>query len=153
MRIRQSFSLCTRDKLVLKQEVGVARNSTALVVGRAVAGVGGAGIASGAYTIIAFAAKPSQRPAFTGILRGSYGVASVVGPILGGVFTDKLSWRWCFYINLPIGAASAAVILLYFKTPRAAAPVKASLKEKFLQMDLIGTFVIMAAVIYYLLAL
>lgn len=60
MRIRQSFSLCTRDNLVLKHEVGVARNSTALVVGRAVAGVGGAGIASGAYTIIAFAAKPAK---------------------------------------------------------------------------------------------
>jgi MFS transporter, DHA2 family, glioxin efflux transporter len=74
---------------------GVAKSSTALIVGRAIAGAGGAGIASGAYTIIAFSAPPQQRPAFTGILGASYGIASVIGPLLGGVFTDKLTWRWC----------------------------------------------------------
>lgn len=74
---------------------GVARNSTTLIVGRAIAGAGGAGIASGAYTIIAFSAPPKQRPAFTGILGASYGIASVIGPLLGGVFTDKITWRWC----------------------------------------------------------
>lgn len=73
----------------------VAKNSTTLIVGRAIAGAGGAGIASGAYTIIGFSAPPQQRPAFTGILGASYGVASVTGPLLGGVFTDKLTWRWC----------------------------------------------------------
>lgn len=72
----------------------VAKNSTTLIVGRAIAGAGGAGIASGAYTIIAFSAKPSQAGAFTSILGAVYAVASVVGPLLGGVFTDKLSWRW-----------------------------------------------------------
>jgi len=56
---------------------GVAPNSTALIVGRAIAGLGGAGIASGAYTIIAFSARPQMRAAFTGILGASYGVASV----------------------------------------------------------------------------
>jgi hypothetical protein len=74
---------------------GVAKNSTTLIVGRAIAGAGGAGIASGAYTIIAFSAPPQQRPAFTGILGAAYGIASVIGPLLGGVFTDKLTWRWC----------------------------------------------------------
>ena len=74
---------------------GVAKDSTTLIVGRAIAGAGGAGIASGAYTIIAFSAPPQQRPAFTGILGASYGIASVIGPLLGGVFTDKLTWRWC----------------------------------------------------------
>lgn len=76
---------------------GVAPNSTALIVGRAIAGAGGAGIASGAYTILAFAVEPARVAAFTGILGATYAVASVVGPLLGGVFTDNVSWRWCFY--------------------------------------------------------
>ncbi|KAM3079354.1 hypothetical protein ACMFMG_005788 [Clarireedia jacksonii] len=132
---------------------GVAPNSTALIVGRAIAGLGGAGIASGAYTIIAFAARPQHRAAFTGLLGASYGVASVVGPLLGGVFADKLSWRWCFYINLPIGGLAGAIILLFFSTPPSAVPTPATLKEKILQMDFPGTFTIMASLVCFFLAL
>ncbi|TAQ90885.1 hypothetical protein B7494_g813 [Chlorociboria aeruginascens] len=132
---------------------GVAPNSTALIVGRAIAGLGGAGITSGAYTIIAFAARPRQRAAFTGLLGGSYGIASVIGPLLGGVFAEKVTWRWCFYINLPIGGLAAAIIFLCFTTPSQAVPVRASIIEKILQMDLPGTFTVMGAIICYILAL
>ncbi|KIW12121.1 hypothetical protein PV08_09395 [Exophiala spinifera] len=131
----------------------VANDSTTLIVGRAIAGMGGAGIASGSYTIIAFSAPPKQRPAFTGVMGATFGVASVIGPLLGGVFTDNLTWRWCFYINLPIGGAAGFIILLFFRTPKAARPQSATLKEKLLQMDFPGTFTIMAAIVCYLLAM
>jgi MFS transporter, DHA2 family, glioxin efflux transporter len=132
---------------------GVAPSSTALIVGRAIAGLGAAGIGSGTYTIIAFSAGPKRRPMFTGIIGTSYGIAAVVGPLIGGVLADKVTWRWCFYINLPMGAIAAFIILLFFKTPSAAQPKSASLREKLLQMDPVGVTLVMGAVICYILAL
>ena len=132
---------------------GVAPNSTTLIVGRAIAGVGAAGIGSGAYTIIAFSASTKRRPLFTGIIGTSYGIAAVVGPLIGGAFADKVTWRWCFYINLPIGAISAFIILLTFRTPSAAKPKEATLREKLLQMDPVGAMLVMGLVISYIPAL
>ncbi|KAH8835028.1 major facilitator superfamily domain-containing protein [Flagelloscypha sp. PMI_526] len=132
---------------------GAAPNPVALIVGRAIAGIGASGIGTGAFTIIAFVAEPQKRATFTGIIGISYGVASVLGPLVGGVFADKVSWRWCFYINLPLGGLSAAIILFFFHAPHSAKPVPASRKEKLLQMDFIGVILVMGAIVSYMLAL
>jgi MFS family permease len=131
----------------------VAPNSTTLIVGRAINGLGAAGIGTGAYTIIAFIAEPQKRAMFTGTIGISYGIASVAGPLIGGVFADKVSWRWCFCINLPIGGLSALIILLSFRNPSSAEPVQATWRETFLQMDPIGIMMIMGAIVSYMLAL
>jgi EmrB/QacA subfamily drug resistance transporter len=131
---------------------GVAQDSTTFVVGRAIAGLGASGAATGAFTIVAFAGAPKIRPALIGLIGAVYGLSSVLGPILGGVFSDKVTWRWCFYINLPVGGVSAALILLFFKTPAQAMTTKATLKEKLLQMDPIGVSLVMAGIISFILA-
>lgn len=132
---------------------GVAPNSVALIVGRAIAGIGAAGIGSGAFIIIAFIASPKRRPLFTGIIGMSYGIASVVGPLVGGAFADKVTWRWCFYINLPVGGVAAASIIFFFHTPDRALTTKATFKEKLLQIDPIGTILLICTITSYILLL
>ncbi|PVI00970.1 MFS general substrate transporter [Periconia macrospinosa] len=131
----------------------VAQNSTTMIVGRAISGLGASGIAPGVYTISAFSAEPTKRATYTGVIGASYGIAAVAGPLIGGGLTNGASWRWCFYINLPIGAVAALVIQLTFKNPAAAKVVNATWKEKLLNMDLLGTAIVMGQCLCLLLAL
>ncbi|KAL1801711.1 hypothetical protein ACET3X_002053 [Alternaria dauci] len=132
---------------------GVAQNSMTLIVGRAISGLGASGIAPGVYTISAFSAEPTKRATYTGVIGASYGIAAVAGPLIGGGLTNASSWRWCFYINLPIGGLAAFVIFLTFKNPPAAKVVQATFKEKLLHMDFAGTTLVMGASLALLLAL
>lgn len=76
---------------------GAAPSSTALIVGRAIAGLGSAGIFAGAIVIIVHSVPLQKRPIYTGFVGAMFGIASVAGPLLGGAFTDKVSWRWCMF--------------------------------------------------------
>ncbi|KAL6709783.1 hypothetical protein ACN47E_001212 [Coniothyrium glycines] len=132
---------------------GVAPNSTALIIGRAIAGVGAAGIFSGAILIISVTVPLRQRPTYMGLVGGMYGIASVAGPLMGGAFTDHLTWRWCFYINLPFGAVTAGFIIPFFSIKRREAKSDATFMQQLKKFDLEGTALFLPAIICLLLAL
>lgn len=130
---------------------GVAPNSIALIVGRAIAGLGVSGIFSGALVIIAYETPLAKRSAYIGMTGGVYGMSSIVGPLLGGAFTERLTWRWCFYINLPIGALTVLCVLLFVKIKRNKTDV--SLRERVNRLDLLGLCIFIPAIVCLLLAL
>ncbi|TGJ78705.1 hypothetical protein E0Z10_g10059 [Xylaria hypoxylon] len=132
---------------------GVAQNSVTLIIGRAVAGLGAAGLFSGALLILAHSVPLATRPLYTGLIGGVFGIASVAGPLLGGVFTDKVTWRWCFFINLPVGAITLVVIGFFFPDPVQQKPIKETFKERLVRFDPMGTAIFIPAIVSLLLAL
>ncbi|EHK22068.1 uncharacterized protein TRIVIDRAFT_216146 [Trichoderma virens Gv29-8] len=131
----------------------VAQNSTTLIVGRAIAGMGAAGLTTGTFVIIGYTVIEELRPAFMGVLGATYTLASFVGPIVGGAFTERLTWRWCFWINLPIGGVALALLIPFYRNPDHAKPLQATWKETILQLDLVGSALVLASVACFSLAL
>src|SRR5476651_250839 len=103
---------------------GVAPNMTWLIASRALQGIGGGGLAAAAFTIIGDIFPPRERGKWTGLVAAMFGLASVIGPTLGGFITDNYTWRWVFYINIPIGIA--VLVLAGFALPN----IKRDLKGK-----------------------
>jgi MFS family permease len=100
---------------------GVAPSVNFLIFGRAVAGFGAAGIFVSILSIIGEITRLEDRPKLFGTFGAVFGFSSVLGPLLGGAFTDHVTWRWCFYINLPVGAIS--IICIWFIVPSTGQPV------------------------------
>ncbi|KAI1283672.1 major facilitator superfamily domain-containing protein [Xylaria sp. FL0933] len=131
---------------------GAAPSSVAFIFGRAIQGVGSAGIFAGAIVVIVYAVPLHRRPFWQGMTGAVFGVSSILGPLVGGAFTSNVTWRWCFYINLPFGGVALAIIIFLLRIPdrqETSAPTKTKLS----QLDAPGTLALLPAVVSLLLAL
>ncbi|KAG8900072.1 hypothetical protein FRB99_006265 [Tulasnella sp. 403] len=134
---------------------GAAPNINILIFGRAFAGVGAGGLYASTLAIIAVCTPLDKRPLFFGTFGAVFALSSVVGPLMGGAFSDHLSWRWCFYINLPIGVITIISIIFCIKPEHSAVPPtdwRTSLK-RLRKIDWIGSIFCLAMVTTLLLAM
>ncbi len=130
---------------------GASQTMNQLIAFRALQGVGGGMLAALVFTLIGDIFTPAERAKWQGLFSGVFGLASVVGPTLGGWITDNTSWRWVFYVNVPFGIL--ALFLLFFLLPSNISARTATGKNAFKRIDWIGAFTSATATILLLLGL
>src|SRR5688572_30430832 len=123
---------------------GLSQNMLQLIVFRGIQGIGGGGLMAMAFAIIGDVVSPRERGRYTGYLGAVFAVSSVAGPLLGGFFVDNLSWRWVFYVNLPVGIVALVVTSSVLRLP---------FTRQDHRIDLAGAALLVAGVSTMLLAL
>lgn len=97
---------------------GLAQDMTWLIIGRTVQGIGGGGLMLLSQAIIADVVPVRERSKYMGVLGSVFGISAIVGPLLGGWFTEGIGWRWAFWINIPLGIAAIVLAVIFLKIPK-----------------------------------
>ncbi|KAJ7279546.1 ABC transporter [Mycena rebaudengoi] len=137
---------------------GLAQNVDQLIAGRVVSGVAEHHVVVAMTQVISQVTRLEDRPRLIGLFGAVFGLSTVIGPLIGGAFTDHVTWRWVFFINLPIGGVSLTAVLLLLKAspPLGADLTKRSPKDIFqqvLRLDYVGAILVACAVTSLVLAL
>ncbi|KGO68316.1 Major facilitator superfamily domain, general substrate transporter [Penicillium italicum] len=132
----------------------IARSSKMLIVARAIAGLGGSGLMNGGLTMISACLPKHKRPAAMGMIISIGQLGQAMGPLIGGAFTEKVTWRWCFYINLPIGGIVLALLATLEIPDRIAKPeLRTLLRTIVTTLDIFGFLIFAPTAIMFFLAL
>lgn len=123
------------------------------IAGRGIAGFGAAGLFSGATAIVVLVAPLSKRPMIAGLIGAMFGVCSILGPLIGGVLSDKVTWRWCFWINLPLGGIATVGIIILVNIKGRLQHLEGNLLQRIKRFDPLGNLCFVGAVLSLLFAL
>ncbi|KAF7516901.1 hypothetical protein PCG10_001731 [Penicillium crustosum] len=115
-----------------------AASSIMFIVGRAVTGLGFSGELAGCYAVIVHILPLNKRPVFAGLTACVESLAIIAAPMVGGALTQSLGWRWCFWINLPIGGLSMLAMVFLFSDPRTPQEDDMTLSQKIRELDLVS---------------
>ncbi|KAJ5864727.1 Major facilitator superfamily domain general substrate transporter [Penicillium soppii] len=127
----------------------LAKNMAMILAGRAIQGVGGGGIIILANISVSDLFSMRDRPMYYGLFGATWAIAGALGPIVGGAFTTNVTWRWCFYLNLPIGGVSLVILILFLHIESPKTPLLAGLRS----IDWAGTFLIIGGTLMFLFGL
>ncbi len=126
---------------------GAAPNMNAMIVGRVLAGAGGSGVYLGALNYFTMLTSAEERGLYISLTGFFWGVGATLGPIVGGAFSESVSWRWAFYINLVIGAAAAPIYIFFL--PAYHAKAGKSVRDSIAHFDFFGLALIAATWVFF----
>ncbi|CAI7574023.1 unnamed protein product [Penicillium glandicola] len=130
-----------------------APNSVSVIIGRAIQGWGASGVLGGTLIVINYVAPPRNHPLLIGTWMATFMVSTILGPVIGGAFTSEVTWRWCFWINLPVGGPIIVLLLLFLRIPKHIKKVPATWQEIILALDLPGFCLLLVSLLCLTLAL